>query len=270
MHLDGNYEIFVHSVRVEGADVFRHLDGEGNPISYAPGWRTIYYDPNGEESIGTLYENTSGEWSDADISDSAVWTVLGQIDSASTVGVKVYNNDSHYTDIVTKNMGIGMQIGHPEGWGGGANIFNRVHSWNTDPSITPTSIMFDIRNAGDSTIITDCYCDTCAVAVKLHAAAAIEINGMYILHGGSGTGGHMTPEIMGDVVATVFDIPQASYAARIKATGMIYLSPTEEYRLFSIDAGGYAAEYPWTTMNDASIQEMENCPAPYMRVSGAK
>lgn len=253
LQVDGGYEIFVNSVRVAGADVY-------HSGSHAPGWRAIYYDPNNAAGVGTLYENTSGDWTEANISDSSVWTALGQINSAATVGVKVYNNDSHYTDIVTKNMGIGVQIGHPEGWGGGADIFTRVHSWNTDPAIIPTSVMFDIRNAGNSTILTDCFCDTCAVAVKLHAAVAVEIIGMYVLHGGSGTGGHMTPAIMGNVVPVVFDLPSLAAAANIRSFGMNYLSPTETYRMFSIDPGNTVFVFDWKTNNGVSVQNMNYFP----------
>ena len=260
LHVDGSYEIFVNSLRVAGADPY--VSG----ATYPAGWRTI--------SAGKLYENTSGASTSSDISNSSVWTELGSIDSANTVGVKIYNNDSHYTDIVTKNVGIGVQVGHPEGWGGGANFLTRIHSWNTDPAIVPTSIMFDIYN---SAILTDCYCDTCMVGMKLNNAVFVDLKGMYILHGGS-TVGYMRPAVVGNAVPEVFRIPQASYAAKIRAIGVSYLNPTarvvlnegtinEEvitetniYKLFNLDTGEYSSEFPWAKLNDASLQVMTYFP----------
>lgn len=168
----------------------------------------------------------------------------------STIGINNYTHDCNFTDITFKNVGTAIHNV------GGDNIYTRIHAWNTASQIVPVSVMFDVENEMHA---IDCCIDTCAIGFKMRGIYPVFISGLNVIHGGSGQDGYMTPDIMGNVVATVFDTPNAAAITRIKAYGCTYLSPTEEYNLFSIAPGVQA--FDWPGNNDSSMEEMGNFPA---------
>ena len=180
--------------------------------------------------------------------------------AGTIVGLRAAGHDSYFTDIVVVDCDIGVQNL------GAVTQYDHIHVWTVNPNVIPTSIMFDAHRGFQA---TNCYLDTCAIGFNINTEwpefdkdKALSIVNCYILHGGSGSGEHMTPEIMGNVIPCVFHVDDVGWVGKIKASGLINVKPNEAYDLFNLDPG-ISADYDWLKENDPSIRAMGNVPQQY-------
>lgn len=162
--------------------------------------------------------------------------------SANSVGMKVQCSDSHFTNIITKNVAIGIKNMN---W---FNFYNHVHSWNTVSSLIENSIMID--NECDLHL-AESYIDTCAIGIKQETRLPVYINGMIIYRNNSYMDASFTP--------VLFSVGNAGNAAQIKGYGIFNENGDSLYNLFDVDVSS-SNDFDWISNNDTTISVMGNVP----------
>lgn len=166
--------------------------------------------------------------------------------TSNTVGFNIQTYDSHFTDIVTVNVGIGVKVGKPN------NFFDHVHSWNTRTNVVPTSVMFE---ASANIEAVNCYCDTCATFVDMKADCFVYVNGLMVLSSST----FMPSSIMAGITPYLFRLGSNGLTTRIKGYGITYKSDVQYS--FSDKQASVWSDFGWLENNDTTISNMAECPS---------
>lgn len=162
----------------------------------------------------------------------------------NSVGFNINTPDSHFTDIVTVNVKIGVKTTK-------TNFFDHVHCWNTDAAIVPQSIMFDVSN---DVIATNCYCDCCAIFANFNANTFFHINGLWVLSANA----FMPSSIMSGITPYLFKVGSSGNTARIKGYGIVYKSDLQYS--FSDKSASEWSGFDWRANNDTTLSNMAQVP----------
>lgn len=165
--------------------------------------------------------------------------------TANTVGFNIQTSDCHFTDIVTVNVGTGVLVAKD------SNFFERVHCWNTETSIVPTSIMFDVRA---NVYIFNSYADTCATCVKVTGAKFVFVNGLKIY----ATSTFMPSSIMTGITPYLFYMGTSASTSKVKGFGILYSSNIQF--AFSNKSASSWTGFSWQENNDTTLTNMSAVP----------
>lgn len=164
---------------------------------------------------------------------------------ANVIGIYVNTSDCHFSNIVTVNVKTAIVVKKS------LNMFDFIHCWNTWASIMPTTTMFDTY---ESIIATNCYCDCCTTAVKIHGNVPAYFYGFYHLNYTR----FMPASVMGSVVPEFFNLDSSANPSRIKGYGIVVSGNVTTK--FSNKEASVWTDFDWINNNDTSLNNLTNHP----------
>lgn len=178
-----------------------------------------------------------------------IWVYGSSVD---TIGLHLGTSDSHFSNIVTIECGIGIRAYN------GLNQIYGLHSWNVTPEIVKNSRMIVIANTPIH--IFNCYSDTCATTIEVSGNQSVLVSGLAVHFNTS----YISKSIMGDKEVYLFKLSGDASSSNIKGIGISPDSTASglDAKFSNLTASEWEASgYMWRANNSTSLPTLfANCP----------